>query len=116
MPIDWSGFAIPKGTPRVLQKKAQKLDLATQERICRAAVKRRDKGRCVVPGCKEHGQHLHHIVFRSQSKAKRWLTSNCCLLCAGHHQLLHNGLIAITGNADDELTITGEKQYLEFRL
>jgi len=66
--MDTSGLAFPKPEPRVRTKKAVKLDLAAQERICRAAVKRRDHGKCVVPGCKEYYAVLHHIVFAHSPK------------------------------------------------
>jgi len=38
------------------------------------------------------------------------------LLCAAHHALLHAGLITITGDADEHLTITGDKRDLAFKL
>lgn len=112
--IDYSKLALPKGTPRVLDRIARKKDLAQQERLARAAVKRRDKGRCVVPGCKEASRHLHHIVYRS--RGGKWQSQNLASLCVRHHQLVHAGLIQIAGNADDELIITGDKKYLAFRL
>lgn len=114
MAIDYSVFAIPKGEPRIATKKAKRLDLAAQERECRQKVKARDKGKCVVPGCKERSQHLHHIVYRS--KGGRWTTANIASLCPTHHQWVHLGKIQISGNADDELIITGEKRFLEFKL
>lgn len=110
------GLAHPKPTPRVItRKKAEKVD-AKAERECRDAVKKRDKKKCVVPGCKEFGAHLHHIVYRSHSKKLRWVTGNCCLLCVDHHRLEHAGKIQISGDADDELIITGDVNALRFRL
>jgi hypothetical protein len=116
MGIDYSTLAHPKGALRVEAKRAKRLSDEEQERTARAFVKKRDKGRCVVPGCREAGVHLHHIVRRSRSKRLRWATSNLCLLCVAHHGLEHGGRIHITGNADDELIITGDKKDLEFRL
>jgi hypothetical protein len=117
MAIDYSGFAIPKvrdGESRVETKRADRLSKAEQERNCRIAVKKRDKGRCVVPGCKEASDHLHHIQYRS--KGGKWRTENIASLCAGHHSLVHLGKIDISGNADEHLTITGERKYLAFKL
>jgi hypothetical protein len=114
MSIDYSGFAIPKGTPRVVDRIQRKADLAAQERACRLAVHKRDKRRCVVPGCRDVARHLHHIQARSLGG--KWRTENICSLCVRHHQLLHGGCIRIEGNADVHLTITGEKQYLKFVL
>lgn len=106
----------PKGEPRCVTKKIrQKLD-ASDERECRAATRKRDKGKCRIPNCRESAKHLHHIVYRSKSKRLRWLTSNCVWLCVEHHQLLHAGIIRITGNADDEIVITGDVDRLRFRI
>ncbi len=112
--MDTSGLAFPKPEPRVVRKKAKKLDLQSQERVCREAVKKRDKGRCVVPGCKERSAHMHHIVYRS--RGGKWKPENICSLCVAHHLLVHAGLIAISGNADDELIITGDRKHLSFKL
>lgn len=112
--MDTTGLAFPKGTPRVVDRIAKKRDYAKQERDCRIAVKARDHGRCVVPGCKESSRHLHHIVFRS--RGGKWRTGNIASLCVKHHQFLHAGLISITGDADVHLTITGDAKYLRFTL
>ncbi len=112
--MDTSGLAFPKPEPRVFKKKAKKLDLQSQERICREAVRKRDKGRCVVPGCKEKAHHMHHIVYRS--RGGKWRSENICSLCPAHHALVHAGVIRITGNADDELIIKGDRKHLEFKL
>lgn len=107
-------FGFPKGTPRLVERISKKRDLAKMERDCRAAVKKRDKGRCVVPGCREAAQHMHHILFRS--RGGKWRSENVCSLCVRHHQMLHAGLIQISGDADLELVITGDAKYLRFTL
>lgn len=114
--MDTSFLAFPKPLPRIVARHIRKLDLAALERTCRAEVRRRDKGRCVVPGCKERGAHMHHIVYRSHSRRMTWLTSNNCLVCPTHHALQHAGKISISGNADEHLVITGARKYLAFRL
>ena len=116
MGIDWSLFAIPKGELRVESKRRKRLDDQQLEDDARRAVRQRDGLRCSVPGCREKGEHLHHIVYRSRSKALRWATNNLCFLCVAHHALEHAGKISISGNADDELLVTGDKAYLEFKL
>lgn len=98
MPIDYSGFAIPKGTPRVLDRIEKKRDLAMQERACRKAVRLRDKGRCVIPGCRDASRHLHHVTYRS--RGGRWHSSNICSLCPRHHQMVHGALISLSGDPD----------------
>jgi 5-methylcytosine-specific restriction endonuclease McrA len=117
MAIDYSVFDIPKvrkGDSRAEAKRAKRLSREDQERICREAVRKRDKGRCVVPGCKDASAHLHHIVYRS--KGGKWRSENICSLCPSHHHMVHLGKITITGNADDELVITGSRKDLAFKL
>jgi len=109
-------IGFPKPEPRIIMKKRQKLDEAIRERLCRAAVKLRDHGKCVVPGCKEHAAHLHHIVYRSHSSKRKWESGNCCSLCVAHHRLVHAKKIHISGDANEHLTITGKREYLAFKL
>lgn len=99
----------------VAKKRNQKLD-AKNERAAREITRSRDKGRCRIPGCTEHATELHHIVPRSQSRKKRWETSNLCWLCKDHHALRHAGVIQVSGNADEELIVTGDVDRLRFRL
>lgn len=101
---------IPKPPPRVVDRIRYKRELAAQERACRKAVKARDKGRCRVPGCRDRAVHLHHIVYRS--KQGTWTTGNIASLCAKHHSYEHAHLIAITGNADKRLKVTGDRKYI----
>jgi 5-methylcytosine-specific restriction endonuclease McrA len=110
------GLRFAKPEPRcVLKKRRAKFD-AKQERACREITRSRDGGKCRIPGCSERATELHHIVPRSQSKAKRWLTSNCLWLCTTHHQLRHASVITISGNADGEIIVTGDVNRLRFRL
>lgn len=97
------------------KKRRAKLD-AQNERAAREIVRKRDLGKCRIPGCTERAEHLHHIVHRSQSKRLRWLPANLCSLCPDHHALEHNGVITIAGNADEQLIITGDVDRLRFRL
>lgn len=108
--------AIPKPEPRcVTKKRRDKLD-AKDERACREIVRARDKGRCRIPNCHERSVHLHHIVYRSKSKRLRWVPSNLVSLCVDHHRLEHAGIITISGNADEEIIVTGDVDRLRFRL
>lgn len=107
---------IPKPESRAFTKKRRdKLD-AKDERAAREIVRKRDHGRCRIPGCTERAVHLHHIVYRSKSKRLRWLPANLVSLCQSHHQLEHSGDITISGNADDEIIVTGDVDKLRFRL
>ena len=108
--------AIAKPEPRCVAKRRAQKDDAKDERGARAAVRSRDQGRCRIPNCHERSVHLHHIVYRSKSKRLRWRTENLVSLCADHHALEHAGVITISGNADEEIIVTGDVDRLRFRL
>lgn len=108
--------AIPKPEPRCLTKKRRaKLD-ARNERACREIVRKRDLGKCRIPGCIDRATEQHHIEYRSLSRGRRFDPANIVSLCAEHHQLRHAGVIHISGNADDEIIVTGDIDLLRFRL
>jgi HNH endonuclease len=109
------GEPCPKPEPRcVVKRRREKVD-AKNERAAREITRKRDKGRCRIPDCGERASELHHIVARSQSKRRRWDTANLVWLCRDHHRLRHAGVIHISGNADEEIVITGDINALRFR-
>jgi hypothetical protein len=62
----------------------------------------RDQGRCRVPGCRAtRNLACHHVEFRSRGGDHD--PTNIVLICDGHHKLLHDGLLVITGRAPDQL-------------
>ena len=103
-------IGFPKPRPRVLDRIQYKKDLAAKERACRIAVRKRDHGRCQIPGCRAASRHLHHVVFRSHGGT--WQTGNIVSLCPRCHQFVYARLIWITGNADEQLMITGDLKAL----
>ena len=61
-------------------------------------VKRRDGGRCCVPGCRSSRYlEIHHVVPRELGGSHT--ADNLTLLCDGHHRALHEGKLSITGSA-----------------
>ena len=65
MDMTISGLKFAKPEPRCIWKKReQKID-AKNERACRAITRKRDGGKCRIPGCTEYASELHHIVPRS---------------------------------------------------
>jgi hypothetical protein len=62
----------------------------------------RAQHRCEVPGCRS-SKHLtiHHIVFWSHGGTHD--PSNLVVLCDGHHRVLHDGFLKISGRAPDQL-------------
>ncbi|WP_163805082.1 HNH endonuclease signature motif containing protein [Mycolicibacterium anyangense] len=75
----------------------------TVDRRLRRALEHRDRA-CAVPGCNStRGLHAHHIVHWEHGGPTE--LSNLVLLCPFHHRAHHQGLITITGPAD-QLVIT----------
>ncbi len=63
----------------------------------RAAVRTRDRGRCVVPGCRHvRFVDLHHLRWRVDGGANT--VENVISLCTQHHARLHAGELAIEGS------------------
>jgi hypothetical protein len=61
-------------------------------------VRRRDAGKCCVPGCRAaRFVEIHHIVARTDGGDHT--AKNLTLLCDGHHRALHDGKLTITGEA-----------------
>ena len=64
----------------------------------RRQVFRRDRGRCIVPGCRAaRFLEVHHVVPRAHGGDHD--PRRLGLVCAGHHHAAHAGLIEITGEA-----------------
>jgi len=83
----------------------------------RRQVLRRDRGSCVVPGCK-HGTFLdvHHIRPREEGGDHH--PDGLVTLCAAHHKAVHEGRIVIEGraqNASRSFTPTGRPMAAPFR-
>ncbi len=63
-------------------------------------VRRRDGGKCCVPGCRaSRFLELHHVVPRAAGGGHD--ATNVTLLCSSHHDALHAGKLTITGKAPD---------------
>jgi 5-methylcytosine-specific restriction endonuclease McrA len=116
MGIDYSSLKFGKGDLRIERKRDKRLSDEELEREARKAVRQRDGARCSVPGCREPGSDLHHLVRRSRSRERRWLPENLVFLCRAHHQLEHAGKIHIARKDDGELIVTGDRKWLAFKL
>ena len=103
--------AQPKPTPRIVDRIQRKRDWEAQERACRKAVRLRDQSRCRFPDCRKSSVHAHHLIYRSHGGG--WQTRNILSLCVTHHQLVHAGVLRVSGNADAtprwELTELGKR-------
>jgi hypothetical protein len=87
------------------------LEAATPARVTTTVTSRkrrqvfaRDHHRCTVPGCSfSRNLDIHHIEFQEHGGGHE--LSNLTTLCSGHHQLMHEGKLRITGKAPAELTV-----------
>ncbi|MBK7196605.1 MAG: HNH endonuclease [Myxococcales bacterium] len=71
----------------------------------RRAVLRRDRGRCVVPGCRNARYvDVHHLVPRAQGG--KHTPSKLSALCSAHHKAAHDGRLRIEGTAPGRLRFT----------
>ena len=68
----------------------------------RRAVLRRDRGRCVVPGCgNARFVDVHHVVWRSRGGDHAM--ARLVTLCSAHHDLVHDQQLVIDGTAPHQL-------------
>jgi Holliday junction resolvasome RuvABC DNA-binding subunit len=93
---------IPRTKDGKVQTKRRPPPTLTIPKATRDFVWARDQGRCRVPGCRAT-RHLacHHVWFRAQGGDHDPVT--IILICDGHHKLLHQGLLTVTGRAPDKL-------------
>ncbi|MBL8619927.1 MAG: HNH endonuclease [Myxococcales bacterium] len=71
----------------------------------RRAVLRRDRGRCVVPGCRNARYvDVHHVVPRAQGGTHT--PSTLSALCSAHHKAAHDGRLRVEGTAPGKLRFT----------
>jgi hypothetical protein len=64
----------------------------------------RDRGRCVVPGCRNATfVDLHHLDLRSEGGEND--PDNLVLLCGAHHGALHRGRLRIDGKVSTGLRV-----------
>lgn len=74
-------------------KKYKPIKKVSKKRVCISKdtyniVFERDNGVCRL--CGNKNIHLHHIIYRSESKALINEPSNCIMLCEKHHRLVHS--------------------------
>ena len=70
----------------------------------RREVFRRDRGRCIVPGCRNATYvDLHHLDLRSEGGSND--PDNLVVLCGAHHGALHRGRLRIDGKVSTGLQL-----------
>jgi hypothetical protein len=83
--------------------KAQRAAQETPPAIRRAVVWR-DRGRCIVPGCRNATYvDLHHLDLRSEGGSND--PDNLVVLCGAHHRAVHRGRLRIDGRASSGLRV-----------
>lgn len=80
--IDYSLFKFPKGN--AMEKKKKKEDISPSNR---KKIKKLFDRKCGLCKCK--GNHIHHIVYRSEDKSKIDDLENMFLLCLDCHDKVH---------------------------
>ena len=108
----------PRSMPRLQQRITPDISQRATPNIpqrIRNLVWGRDRGRCRVPGCRAtRCLDVHHI--RPRSEGGDHDPANLVVLCSGHHNLHHAGLLSITGRAPDQLVfIRGGKVLVDAR-
>lgn len=88
----------PNSEPLDLGRKTSVWNLAQ-----RRAIRRRDGFECRFPGCTNRIADVHHIRHWTRDRG-RTDVDNGCLLCSGHHTLVHEGRWEIEGNPNGSLT------------
>jgi len=69
----------------------------------RRQVMRRDRGRCVVPGCQNHRfLDVHHLLPRSEGGGHD--PDQLAVLCGSHHRAAHAGTLDVGGSVQSGLT------------
>lgn len=91
MAIDYSVFKWSKGTPRVIAKRALRLETERQLREARRFVRARDGGKCRC--CGKPGAEMHHLKYRSHGGDHD--PNNLALLCHRCHEDIHAHLIEV---------------------
>jgi hypothetical protein len=104
--VDGTGVA-QADVPRVARASARlKRQRATQDTppAIRRQVFWRDRGRCVVPGCRNATfVDLHHLDLRSEGGSNE--PDNLVVLCGAHHSALHRGRLRIDGRVSTGLRV-----------
>ncbi|MCK6547622.1 hypothetical protein L6R52_17360, partial [Myxococcota bacterium] len=99
-PMPRATQTVPRPMPRATQTAPRPMPRATQTvpPATRRFVLRRDRGRCVVPGC-SHATFvdLHHVTPRSEGGTHD--PDGLATLCGAHHTAIHEGRISIEGRA-----------------
>ena len=97
-----------KPKPHVVIRRERRGALATTRQVVRAAVWRREGGRCRACQSRQR-PHVHHLQFRSRGGP--WTTANCVLLCRACHQDVHARMLIIGGgDADTRDGLTFERR------
>lgn len=105
MSIDYSGFALSKGAPRVSTRHQKRKQAKDALEAAYSEVDLRDGGYCQVtgrytqsgaPDARVRREH-HHLKPRSTAPEAKENPSNIVTVCAEAHQLITNGWIVVEG-------------------
>lgn len=60
------------------------------DRLWSQIVRRKNGGKCILPGCKRRQVDPHHIIPRARGKILRWDIDNGVPVCREHHNWLQD--------------------------
>ena len=83
MSIDYSNFAFPKAQKGIKNRKRKDISKTNREEI-----KKLFKGKRGL--CGRQGQHIHHVLYRSEARDKIDDLDNLFLLCLECHEKCHS--------------------------
>lgn len=83
MSIDYSLLAFPKCTDKARKKKL--VDISNKNRD---SIKKLFNGKCGL--CGKAGQHIHHIIYKSEDKSKIDDINNLFYICLECHSKVHS--------------------------
>lgn len=81
--IDYSSFKFPKLTDKARKEKLENISKKNREEI-----KKLFKGKCGL--CGRKGEHIHHIIYRSEDKSKINDLDNLFYICLECHLKVHS--------------------------
>lgn len=116
VPIDWSLFAFPKGTPAIVARKKKDVDEAKAWKATKGSVDKRDAGADGAPRCFITGKRLQntnplltstyreraHLDARSTNKARRFDETNVVTVSKEVHTAIDKGLLFLLTKKFDE--------------
>ncbi len=99
----YSGLEFAKPEPRpVAKSKRQAIQRLIDERES-ALVRRRSRGVCELPGCREKAEHVHHLLGGNgrRGRGESAQASHKVHICSEDHRQIHDHRIRLSWDESD---------------